>query len=244
MVLLIRFLALILILAALVPDGAIAQSSAAGSISGRILSEEDRALHATLTLSFAAARGYPAPPRRVLTGTNGTFTFSRLPAGKYALCAQVAVLESSPANCPYVDTCAWGSGQSPIDLAAGQQLAGIVFTAPKGAWLNVRVADPDHVLPQAVPTKGPAGMGPELQLILKGPDGLYRHARFASQDNGGRDYQVAIPLKTAIGIKITSTVANPFDQSGNQIQEKDEVGVQPATPAELGPVSFTLHRKQ
>jgi hypothetical protein len=224
-------------------EAAFAQTAATGSISGRVLSEEGRTLHATVTLSFAAARGYPAPPRRALTGTNGTFTFSLLPAGKYALCAQVAASETAPANSPFVDTCDWGSGQPPIDLAAGQQVAGIVFTAPKGAWLNVRVADPDHVLPQAVPTKGPAAMEPELQLILKGPDGLYRHARHVSHDNGGRNYQIAIPLKTAIGMKIASTVANTFDQSGKQVQEKDEVGYQPATPVDLNPVSFTLHRK-
>jgi hypothetical protein len=111
------------------------------SISGRILSEEGCTLRATVTLNFAAARGYPAPPRRVLTGSNGTFTFSRLPAGRYVLCAQVPPAEAAPANSPYIDTCDWGSAQPPITLAAGQQLAGIVFTAPNGAWLKIRVVD-------------------------------------------------------------------------------------------------------
>src|SRR5438046_1570504 len=101
------------------------------------------------TLSFAAARGYPAPPQRVLTDTRGQFTFSHLRAGLYALCAQVAASEVAPVNSPYVDTCVWVSGQAPITLAAGQQVAGIVFTAPKGALLKLRVEDPEHVLPQA-----------------------------------------------------------------------------------------------
>jgi len=57
---------------------------------------------------------------------------------------------------------------------------GVVFTAPKGTWLQVRVADPEHVLPQAVSAKGPAQLEPELQVMLKGPDGLYRHPRFLS----------------------------------------------------------------
>lgn len=68
----------------------LAQSSGTASISGRILSEDGRNLRASVMLSFAAARGFPAPPRRTLTGTNGAFTFSGLPAGKYALCAQVS----------------------------------------------------------------------------------------------------------------------------------------------------------
>jgi len=194
-----------------------------------------------VTLSFAAARGYPAPPRRILTGTNGTFTFSRLPAGRYVLCAQILPSEAAPANSPYVDTCVWGSTQPPITLAAGQQVAGIVFTAPKGAVLNLRVADPDHVLPQTA--KAPSPLEPELQLILKGPDGLFHHARFFSNDSGGRTYQAAIPLKTAVGMRIASSVANVFDHAGSQLKDKDEVGFQPATPADLTPLTFTLHRK-
>jgi hypothetical protein len=72
----------------LLVQGAFAQSLGTGSISGYVLSEEGRTVRASVTLSFAAARGYPSPPRRVFTGTNGAFTFSRLPAGRYVLCAQ------------------------------------------------------------------------------------------------------------------------------------------------------------
>ena len=98
------------------------------------------------------------------------------------------------------------------------------------------------MLPRAA-AKGTAALESELQVILKGPDGLYRHARYVSSDSGGRTYQIAIPVKTAVGVKIASTIANVFGQAGNQIQEKDEVGFQPATSADLNPVTFTLHRK-
>lgn len=223
-------------------NAGVAQSTGTGSISGHVLSEQGLTLRAGVTLSFAAARGYPAPPRRTLTGANGAFTFSKLPAGKYVLCAQVAASEAAPANSPYVDTCVWGSGQTPITVAAGQQVGGVVFTAPKGTWLQVRVADPDHVLPQAVAGKGPPQMEPELQVMLKGPDGLYRHARFLSGDSGGRNYQMAIPLKTALGLKIASSVGNVFDQAGTQVMSGDEHGIQSSTPADLGTVIYTLHK--
>jgi hypothetical protein len=219
-----------------------AQSTGTGSISGHVLSEDGHALHASVTLSFAAARGYPAPPRRVLTDANGAFTFSKLPASKYGLCAQVAASEPAPASSPYVDTCVWGSGQSPITVAAGQQVGGIVFTAPKGTWLQVRVVDPEHVLPQAAAGKGPALLEPELQVMLKGPDGLYRHARFLSSDSSGRNYRMAIPLKTPVGLEVASSVANVFDQAGNQVKNGDEHGIQPATPADLGTITYTLHK--
>jgi Carboxypeptidase regulatory-like domain len=220
----------------------LAQTPATASISGRVLSEDGRTVRATVALSFAAAKGYPAPPHRVLTDSTGAFSFSRLPAGRYVLCAQVDASETAPANSPYVDTCVWPSGQPPITLAAAQQLTGIVFTAPKGALLNLHVADPDRVLPP-VSAKGPAPLEPELQLTLKGPDGLYHHARYLATDPSGRTYQIALPLKTAVALKISSTLANTFDQTGKQLQDQDEVGLQPNTPAELAPVSFTVHKK-
>jgi hypothetical protein len=218
---------------------AMAQTAPTGSISGRVLSEEGRALRATVALNLAAARGYPAPPRRVLTGPNGTFTFTKLPAAQYVLCAQVASSEATSANSPYVDTCVWPSTQPPITLAAGQQLAGIVFTAPKGAWLKLHVADPDKVLPQPA-ANGPAPIEPELQFMLKGPEGLNRHARF---DSSGRNYQVAVPLRTTFALRVTSTAGNVFDQGNKQVKDQDEVGFNPATPNDLNPINFTLHKK-
>jgi hypothetical protein len=214
-----------------------------GSISGHILSEEGRTLRAAVTLSFAAPRGFPAPPHRVFTGTNGAFTFSRLPAGSYFLCAQIAAAEAAPADSPYVDTCVWGSNQAPIALAAGQQLAGLVFTAPKGAWLKVRVLDPEHVLPQAVQSKGPAHLEPELQITLQGADNLNRHASFISSDAAGRTYQAAIPLKAAYNLRVTSTAGNVFDSGGKQLHDTDNLPVQSAAPAALGQLTFTLHGK-
>jgi Carboxypeptidase regulatory-like domain len=68
---------------------ALAQNTA--SLSGRVLSEQGLPVRATVTLSFAAPRGYPAPPRRTLTGANGAFTFSHLAPGTYRLCVPGAL---------------------------------------------------------------------------------------------------------------------------------------------------------
>jgi hypothetical protein len=181
--------------------------------------------------------------RRVSTDANGSFSFARVPAGDYKLCVQVAAFESAPADAPFVDTCVWPSGQAPVKLADGQQVAGLQLMAPKGTWLQIRVMDPEHTLPQAVSAKGPALLEPELQLILKGPDGLYHHALFESNDNAGRNYRAAIPLHTAVGLRFASSVADAFDQAGAKLKATDEIGFQPASAAELNPVTFTLHRK-
>ncbi|HLH18211.1 MAG TPA: carboxypeptidase-like regulatory domain-containing protein [Bryobacteraceae bacterium] len=238
----IRFLPSVAILSLVLPCASLSQTPPTASLSGHILAEDGRTLRAAVTLSFAGPRGFPSPPRRVFTGTNGAFTFSKLPAAKYVLCAQVSAAEPAPANSPWVDTCVWGSPQAPITLAAGQQLAGIVFTAPKGAWLQVRVVDPEHVLPQ-VAAKGPALLEPQLQLVLQGPDKLLRHARFVSADGAGRNYQVAIPLKTALNLQVASSVADVFDQNGKAIKATDQAPFQPNTPGELAPLTFTIHKK-
>jgi hypothetical protein len=192
-------------------------------------------------LTFAGPHGYPAPPRRAITDSTGGYSFKSLPAARYTLCAQVAASEAAPANSPYIDTCVWGSGQSPITLADGQQLAGIVFTAPKGGWLKVHVDDPDRVVPQGA--KGPAPLDPSLQLILRGPDGLFRHASFVSHDASGHNYQIAMPLKTAVALKVSSNAGDVFDKGGKKVEEKDEVTLQAATAGDLGPVNFTMRHK-
>jgi hypothetical protein len=221
---------------------AMAQPFPPASLSGHILSEDGRTLRAAVTLSWSGPRGFPSPPRRVFTGANGAFTFSKLPAGKYVLCAQVSTAEAAPANSPWVDTCVWPTNQTPITLTAGQQTAGIVFTAPKGAWLQVRVVDPDHVLPAAA-AKSPALLEPELQLLLQGPDKLFRHARFVSADAAGRTYKVAVPLKTPLALQVSSSVADVHDQGGKAIKSADQSPLQPNTPADLAPVTFTVHKK-
>jgi hypothetical protein len=43
-------------------------------------------------------------------------------------------------------------------------------------------------------------------------------------------------------LKVASSVANVFDQAGNQVMSGDEHGIQSATPADLGTVTYTLHK--
>jgi hypothetical protein len=93
------------------------------------------------------------------------------------------------------------------------------------------------------PGKAPRALEPELQLSLKGPDGLHRHARFDSVDKDGRQYKAVVPLRTAVGVKINSKVAHVHDQGGKQLEDKDEIPVQVSTPSGPGTVNVTLKRK-
>jgi hypothetical protein len=42
---------------------------------------------------------------------------------------------------------------------------------------------------------------------------------------------------------VASTVANVFDQNGNQLPQGNATGFQQAAATELGPMAYTLHKK-
>ena len=149
------------------------------SLSGRVLSEEGRTLRATVTLNLAAARGYPAPPRRVRTDANGNFAFSKLPAGKI-LCAQVAATEAAPANAPFIDTCDWGSSQPPVTLTRRAAVHRRCLYRAQGWMAQAPRQRPRPRCPTNREASGPTRAG--AQTYPQRPDGLHRHARFIDHD--------------------------------------------------------------
>ena len=217
------------------------QATGTSSISGHVLSTAGHSVRAIVGLRFTAARGVPTRTHRTLTAQDGSFTFQKLSAGQYQLCAQIPQSEAARSALPFVDSCSWGSNNQPITVAAGQQLTGVNFEAPNGTYLQIRVNDPGQLLPQVLPPKGPPTLEPELQLVVKGPDKRVHHAQFVSKDVGGRNYRMVVPLNTALGVTINSSVAQPLDSTGNLVNAP--VGLQTATGAPLGPMTFTLHQK-
>jgi hypothetical protein len=49
-------------------------------------------------------------------------------------------------------------------------------------------------------------------------------------------------LKTTLRLKIASSVGNVFDEAGTQVMSADENAIQSVTPADLGTVTYTLHK--
>jgi len=213
-------------------------TNTAASISGHIVSPAGHAVRAVVTLEPTGPRGVPTRSRRTMTAADGSFTFQHITAGKYQICAQIPETEAPRSALPFLDTCSWGSANSAVTVAAGQQLTGVKFTAPNGTWLQIRVNDPGQLLPQAVAVKGPPTLEPALQLLVRGPDKLPHHAQFVSKDVGGRNYRMMVPLNTALSLKIMSSVAKAFDSAGNLVQA--EIGLQPAAVS-VAPMTFTVH---
>ena len=153
-----------------------------GSIAGRVISEDGQSLRAVVSLQPASAPGYPFPTRRTFTKLDGSFSFAKLPATAYKICAQIPTSEAQqPSLTPFLDTCAWGSTHPQVPVAAGGHVTSLVLTAPKGAWLKLRIVDPDKVLP-AVAASGPLALEPAIQFIVRGSDNRDHRARFVSAE--------------------------------------------------------------
>jgi hypothetical protein len=128
-----------IVASALVASAPAAQRGAGGTgaISGRVVTTTDPATplaRALVTISGALL----TPGRTTITDDEGRFAFQTLPSGSFTIVA---------ARPPYVKT-AFGAKRpgrpgTPIDLAAGQQLAGITIALARGAALTGMIRDPD-----------------------------------------------------------------------------------------------------
>jgi len=84
----------------------------------------------------------------------------------------------------------------------------------KGVFLNVRINDPLHLLPQVI--DGPMRAG-NLIVGVKFRNGAYLGAKNASVDAGGRNYQIIIPAGEALNLWLFSRHVALTDAAGNLV---------------------------
>ncbi len=131
----------------------VAQStSGTGTLAGSVTDTGGAPL-AGVVVHYMSVATPPAPapygsvvPAKVVSGsvssdTAGNFAVSGLPAGTYALCT------NSP-SAPYLDLCTWAPGVT-VTVPAGGSVSR-ALALDRGVYLNVRVSDPSHLLPQTV----------------------------------------------------------------------------------------------
>ncbi len=228
-----------LIFACAIPAHYLAAQTAASLLSGRVTSQAGNPVRAIVSIQPAGPLGFPTGgPLRILALADGTFTLRGLRAGKYSVCAQIPASEVQR-NSYLLDTCEWASAATPLQLSAGQGTAGLTVVAPPGALLQVQVLDPEHLLPPVTAVKGPPLLEPQLQLTIRGSDRIVHHLHFASQNSAGRSYQTVVPVSTALGLTVQSSVANAFDQTGALVS--GAIPTQAVAGAGLPLLTFTLH---
>jgi hypothetical protein len=151
----------------------------------------------------------PAPGETVKSGAasadaSGAFALLSLPAG-YAICASVPGL-------PYLDPCKWSAG--PIVIVSANATTGYTLALTKGVFLNVRINDPTHQLPQVKDEPLRAG---KLIVGVKFGDGAYQGAPNTGVDAEGRDYQMVVPAGMPLQLWLFSRDVALTDAGGKPV---------------------------
>ena len=158
------------------------------------------------------ARNQPAPAPgeattsgMALSDAAGALAIPGLPAGSYAICASAPGL-------PYLDPCKWTS--SPILTVSTNATTKYTLVLSKGVFLNVRVNDPGHLLPQL--KDGPLGGG-LVAVGVRFGKGAYLGAQNTAVDATGRDYQIVVPAGTPVQLSVFSRDVALADTAGKAV---------------------------
>ena len=137
---------------------------------------------------------------------DGSFELPRLTLGAYQLCVTVP-------GTAWLDSCEWGRSGTVVALTPIDTSAQATISLTKGALVTVRVNDPLQLLPK---NEGVAP-GASLFLGVGGDSHFFRTAAIASQDSGGRSYQILIPFGRSVNISVTSSLFQLTDQKGGTL---------------------------
>ncbi len=199
--------------AAAVPLVVAQSASGTGTLAGSVRDANGAPLAGISVLyTSLAPQSAPLPPGSVMpanvvsgsvsSDTSGDFFVSGLPAGTYALCTQ------SP-SAPYLDLCTWKPGVTVRVPAGGSASEALVLA--RGVYLNVRVNDPSHLLPQAV--DGP-WTPRRLVVGVAYAANAFQGVPNTAVDSSRRDYRAVIPAGIPFALWLYSTDVALADSSG------------------------------
>ena len=148
-----------------------------------------------------------------LTDTNGDFSVTGLPAGRYNLCAYGT-------KSTHLGSCEWGRGITGASLVSGQT-ATVHFQIADGTLLTFQVQDPRNQIRDLESLPAVNGRMPLTGAnfaIGVWAGTRYARARLVSTSGATRQYQLAIPktlsvrlhLDTLLNVVDANTVAVPL----------------------------------
>lgn len=209
---------------------ALTAQTAASSIQGKVAdASSNKPIAGAFVIAIRA--GLPPVSQTAQSQADGSYQLQSLPAGAYSVCVQV------PGD-GYLDPCQFGSPTQPITLTAGQQSTGNVTKLKAASILKVRLNDSGGFLAQL--TK--AGHEPDLLIGVfgTGPQRTFYPAHLAGRDNTGSNYQVAVPVDTALVLSVASNSLRLADATGIALpNNSSQQGFQHAT-GDPNPPSFAF----
>jgi Carboxypeptidase regulatory-like domain len=209
---------------------ALLAQTATGNIQGTVT---DASSNKPIAGAFVIAirSGLPPISQTAQTSADGSYQLQGLTPGAYSVCVQV------PGD-GYLDPCRFGSPTQPITLTAGQPSLGNVMKLKPASTLKIRLNDATGLLTQY--TKD--GHEPDLLIGVfgSGPQRTFYPAHLVARDKTGSDYQVAIPLDTALVLSVASNSLTLADATGIALpNNSSQQGFQHAT-GDPSPPSFVF----
>lgn len=139
------------------------------------------------------------------TNGSGSHAVAGLPAGNYMACVSV------PGR-PFLDPCKWS--QSLGVRVDGAVTATLNAKLTLGVFLNVRINDPQHLLPTSEQT--PLDF-PHLIVGVKFDNEAFQAAQRVSSDSTGENYEMAIPAGVPMNLWLHSRYVTLSDAQGNAL---------------------------
>jgi hypothetical protein len=140
-----------------------------------------------------------------VTDAKGGHSLQGLPPGTYIVCAD------TPAQ-PLLDPCKWEAGVA-VQVNSGQTS---VLNVPLqiGVFLQVRVNDPQHLLPAS--EKSPSDPPHLITGVFFGK-GAFLAARRLASDAAGQTYQIAVPTASPLKLWLFSRHVALADDQGKPV---------------------------
>lgn len=187
---------------------------------------------------ITVVRTEPAAPLTVASiglAKDGTFGLTSLPPGTYRVCVQ-----SSDGD--FVDPCAWGLATPSVTVAGNQRIAAQRYSLTKGVRLKVRIDDPNGHLQQ----KANETVAPHILVGVLSPNGSLLPMVPTQANRAGLDYEMVIPLGTAIKFTTFSKLADLEDENRQLVPATGLFRDLPAVAAAAAPPSlrFTVRGRK
>ncbi len=206
-----------------------------GQITGSVVDPSGKPLASANVLVLvrppaSASEAFVSFNAAATTGTDGTFSVTGVPAGRFAVCASVS-------NQPLLPSCGWQSEQI-VAVATGQSLNLQPIQLKAGVDLYVRVNDPNGT---RLSTEGKVAGASMLLLAGLSTGGVPIPIPMTDFNNKGYDYHLTVPPSTALNLTVFSSFYSLTDANGTAIDPQKGL-VQPITiAASAGQYQVTIN---
>jgi hypothetical protein len=174
-----------------------AAASATPTVSGNLKTTANKPILASITLhdiSTARVQGQQPFDRQFASKSDGSFTLTGVPAGRYQVC-----VDAPQEN--VLDPCLWSTAPTVVTIPATGNVTGLAIQVATGSRLTVHVNDPQALLP--APKGGIAGRALSIRVITANNHQV--NFRLLGASARTRDHYLPVPFDQSMILVIEAS---------------------------------------